>query len=229
MIFGGVPRDEAGAAGGPCIAAILLAAGRSTRMGAGNKLLAEIGGRPMVSWVAEAVLASRATAIVVVTGHQRERIKAALGDRLGDPPGDPPAAARLTLAHNPDYRAGLSTSLHRGLAALPAEVDGALVCLGDMPQISKAVIDRLIAAFDPLEGRTICLPTWRGKRGNPVLVARRFFPEMQAISGDVGARLLIGDYPEAVREVAMDDLPAGQAVLIDVDTPEALAALKPTD
>ena len=221
MIFDEVPLAEAGPARAPRIAAILLAAGRSTRMGAGNKLLAEIGGRPMVAWVADAVLASRATAVVVVTGHQRERVVAALGNQ--------PAAARLTLAHNPDYRAGLSTSLHRGLAALPAEADGALVCLGDMPQISKAVIDRLIAAFNPLEGRAICLPTWRGKRGNPVLVARRFFPEIETISGDGGARVLIEKRPEAVCEVAMDDLPAGQAVLLDVDTPEALAALKPAD
>jgi molybdenum cofactor cytidylyltransferase len=87
------------------------------------------------------------------------------------------------------------------------------------------VIDRLIAAFYPLEGRTICLPTWAGKRGNPVLLARRYFAEVQAISGDVGARALIGDYPEAVAEVAMDDLASGFGVLEDIDTPEALEAL----
>ena len=125
----------------------------------------------------------------------------------------------------PDFEAGLSTSLHRGLAALPEEAEAALVCLADMPRVSAGMLDRLIAAFDPLEGRAICLPTWGGKRGNPVLLARRFFAEIQAISGDVGAKALFGEYPEAVCEVAMDDLATGDGVLRDVDTPEGLRAL----
>ena len=99
-----------------------------------------------------------------------------------------------------------------------------IVCLGDMPRVSAAVIDRLIAAFNPLEGRAICVPTWQGKRGNPVLLARRFLPEMQAISGDIGAKALIADYPEAVAEVPMPD----DGVLLDIDTPDALTALKST-
>ena len=119
--------------------------------------------------------------------------------------------------------------MHRGLAALSEGIDGALVCLGDMPEVTAGVIDRLIAAFDPLEGRAICLPTWAGKRGNPALLARRYFAEVQAISGDVGARALIGEYPEAVAEVAMDDLASGFGVLEDVDTPEDLSALSSGD
>ena len=94
-----------------------------------------------------------------------------------------------------------------------------------MPELTAGVIDRLIAAFDPIEGRAICLPTWAGKLGNPALLARRYFAEVQAISGDVGARALIGEYPEAVSEVAMDDLASGFGVLEDVDTPEDLRAL----
>ena len=96
-----------------------------------------------------------------------------------------------------------------------------MVCLGDMPRVSPKAIDRLIAAFNPLEGRAICVPTWQGKRGNPVLFARRFFPEMLEVSGDVGARALIGEHAEVVCEVAMDD----DAVLVDVDTPEMLATV----
>ena len=202
----------------PRLAALVLAAGRSTRMGGANKLLAEVGGRPMVRHVLDQVLASQAAAVIVVTGHEREEIEAAL---LGAPGGD-----RWQLVYNPDFAAGLSTSLHRGLAALADEVDGALVCLADMPQVTAAVIDRLIAAFDPLEGRAICVPTWGGKRGNPVLLARRYFAEVQAISGDVGARALIGEHVEAVAEVAMDDLAQGSGVLVDVDTPDALSALR---
>jgi molybdenum cofactor cytidylyltransferase len=194
----------------PRVAALVLAAGRSTRMGPVNKLLADLEGRPMVVRVADAARASQAAPVIVVTGHERDRVEATL------------AGLDVTLVNNPDYAAGLSTSLHRGLAALPEATDGVVVCLGDMPRITAAVIDRLIAAFDPLEGRAICLPTWQGKRGNPVLFARRYFAEMQTISGDVGAKALIGEYPEAVCEVAMAD----DAVLSDVDTPEGLAALK---
>ncbi|MEE8226541.1 MAG: molybdopterin-binding/glycosyltransferase family 2 protein [Kiloniellales bacterium] len=206
------------AAHAPRIAAVVLAAGRSTRMGGVNKLLADVEGRAMIDRVVESVLVSQTEPVVVVTGHERARVEAALAPHV--------SSGRVRLVHNPDFAAGLSTSLHRGLAALPEEADGAVVCLGDMPGITASVIDRLVAAFDPLEGRAICLPTWRGKRGNPVLLARRFFAEMQTIAGDVGARALIGEYPEAVCEVAMEALAGGEAVLSDVDTPEALAALK---
>ena len=128
----------------------------------------------------------------------------------------------MTLVHNPDYAGGLSTSLHRGLGALPEESDGVVVCLGDMPLVGAQAIDRLIAAFSPLEGRAICIPTWQGKRGNPVLLGRQFLAELQTIAGDVGAKALIGDYPELVAEVPMPD----DAVLTDVDTPDGLARLK---
>lgn len=209
-------QDHAGALP-PRVAAVILAAGRSTRMGGINKLLAEVAGRPMVVQVAAQVLASQARPAVLVTGHEQARVRRALeAGGLGE---------GLVTVHNPDYASGLSTSLHRGLAALPPEAEAALVCLADMPRVSAGMIDRLIAAFDPLEGRAICLPTWGGKRGNPVVLARRFFAEIQAISGDVGAKALIGEYPEAVCEVAMDDLAAGDGVLRDADTPEGLRAL----
>ncbi len=198
----------------PRIAALVLAAGQSRRMGPTNKLLAEVAGKPMVVRAVEAALASQADSVIVVTGHERGRIEAAL------------AGLAVRFVHNPDYAQGLSTSLHRGLAALPAGSDGVVVALGDMPRVAPAAIDRLIAAFDPLEGRAICVPTWNGKRGNPVLFASRFLAEMQEIAGDTGARHLIGEYPDLVAEVAMDETDAGQGVLLDIDTPEALAAIE---
>jgi len=193
----------------PAIAAVVLAAGQARRMGH-NKLVAELAGKPLLRHAVEAALASQAAGVYVVTGHERERAEAAL------------AGLGVTLLHNPDYAAGLSTSLHRGLAALPAGIDGAVVLLGDMPQVSAAVIDRLLAAFDPLEGRALVVPTFQGKRGNPLLFARRFFAEVQAIKGDQGARQLLGEYPELVAEVELGD----DAVLTDIDTPEALAAAR---
>jgi molybdenum cofactor cytidylyltransferase len=206
--------EAASTAHAPRIAALVLAAGQSRRMGAENKLLAALEGQPMVAHVVRQVLASGAEPVVVITGHERERVEAAL------------AGLPVATVHNPEYAAGLSTSLRRGLAALPDEVDGVLVCLGDMPRVPAEAIGRLLAAFDPLEGRAICVPTWQGKRGNPVLFARRFMAEIQEIAGDVGARMLIGEYPDLVCEVAMDDMPAGAGVLLDVDTPQGLAAVR---
>jgi len=203
------PRDEPPAADGRRIAAIVLAAGRSTRMGGPNKLLAEIGGRPLVRFAVEEALASRAKPVIVVTGHERERVEAAL------------AGLPVGLVHNPDFAQGLGTSLRAGITAVPAEADGAIVCLGDMPQVDAALIDRLIAAFDPEKGALAVVPTIDGHRGNPVLWSRRFFPDLTAIEGDVGARHLIGRYGEAVAEI-----PVGKAALVDVDTPEALSGVK---
>ena len=193
----------------PRIAALVLAAGRSRRMGAVNKLLAEIDGKPMVAHVVAAATASKAATVVVVTGHEAERIRAILAD------------ADVPFVENPDYAEGLSTSLRAGLAALPDDIDGAVVCLGDMPRVTGALIDALIDAFEPAKGAAICVPTHRGKRGNPVLWARRFFAEMSTVTGDTGARHLIGEHADAVREVPCDD----DAVLVDVDTPEALDAI----
>jgi len=203
------PRDEPVAAA-HSVAAVVLAAGRSTRMEGSNKLLAEIGGRPLVRIAAEQALASRAKPVIVVTGHERERVEAAL---KGLP---------VRLVHNPDFAQGLGGSLRAGIAVVPAEADGAIVCLGDMPQVDAALIDRLIAAFAPDEGALAVVPTIDGKRGNPVLWSRRFFPDLMAIEGDVGARHLISRYGEAVVEVAV----AGKGALVDVDTPEALKGVK---
>lgn len=195
----------------PRIAALILAAGRSTRMGAVNKLLTEVGGEAMVAQAVRSARASQAESVLLVTGHEAEAVAARV-EGLGVD----------QVLHNPDYASGLSSSLHRGLAALPPDCDGVVVCLGDMPLVGPGVIDRLIAAYAPLEGRSICLPTWQGKRGNPVLLGRQFFAEVQAITGDVGAKALIAQYPDAVSEVPMPD----DSVLIDIDTPEALGALK---
>jgi molybdenum cofactor cytidylyltransferase len=203
------PRPETSRPG-PRIGALLLAAGQSRRMGGPNKLLAEVDGAPMAAHVARRLLASRARPIVAVLGNQAEAVDAALGK------------LPIERVRNPEFADGLSTSLKRGIAALPSDLDGVLVCLGDMPLISGRHLDRLIAAFNPLEGRAIIVPTRRAKRGNPVLWSKRFFPEMAELAGDVGAKHLIGEHAELVAEVEMDD----DAVLVDIDTPEALDALR---
>lgn len=192
----------------PSIGAIILAAGQSRRMGRVNKLLAEVDGTPMVVHVARALLASRAKPVIVVLGHQPDEVKAAL------------AGLDVGFAHNPDFAGGLSSSLKAGLAALPDEADGAVVALGDMPRVTAGDVDALIDAFEPRAGRTICVPVHDGKRGNPVLWARRYFADMAGVSGDVGARHLIGENADQVCEVERDN----PGILLDLDTPEALEA-----
>jgi molybdenum cofactor cytidylyltransferase len=204
------PREEPAVAAGRRIAAVVLAAGRSTRMGGPNKLLERIRARPLVRIAVEEALASRASEVIVVVGHQRAEVEKAL------------AGLPVRLVHNPEFAEGLGTSLKAGIAAVPAEADGVIVCLGDMPQVDASLIDRLIAAFDPDRGALVVVPTFQGKRGNPVLWARRFFPDLMTIEGDVGARHLIGRYGEAAVEVPVD----GKGAFVDIDTPQALVDLK---
>jgi molybdenum cofactor cytidylyltransferase len=205
-----LPRAQAtaeapAAARAPRIAAVVLAAGMSSRMGGRNKLLQGIGGRPMIRRSVEAVLGSGASPVIVVTGRDEGEVRAALSG-LG-----------VTFAHNPDFAGGMAGSLQAGITAVPKDADGAVVALGDMPFVTAHHIDRLIAAYDEDEGRTICVPTHDGKWGNPVLWSRRYFPEMLEITGDKGARELLHTYADKLCEVPMED----EGILRDFDTPEA--------
>ena len=197
----------------PRVAVLLLAAGRSTRMGGPNKMLAEADGQPLVVHAVKAALASQAVEVVVVLGHMAEQVKAAIDQAV-------PANSKLRFVTNPDFAEGLSTSVRTGVTALGKSIDAAIVQLGDMPGVTAALLDRLMAAFSPVEGRSICVPTVGGKRGNPVLWDRRFFVEIAQVAGDTGAKHLIGEHADVVCEVEM----TGEAAITDIDTPEALAA-----
>jgi molybdenum cofactor cytidylyltransferase len=164
----------------------------------------------MVVHAVETALAADTTSVTVVVGHQAEQVKKAL------------ANFNVSFVLNPNYDAGLSTSLKAAADVMPEEADALIVLLGDMPQVTARHVDRLIAAFNPLEGRAICVPTHEGKRGNPVLWARHFVKEMSDLRGDVGAKHLIGMNEDSVAEVEMSD----PAILRDIDTPEALAAIR---
>ncbi len=189
------------------IAAVVLAAGQSRRMQGGNKLLEPVDGQPLVLRAAAAALASEADPVIVVTGHQHEAVAAVL-DSLD-----------VRLAHNPGFPDGLSSSVHTGLSAVPPGHDGAVFLLGDMPDVDGELIDRLLAAFDPVEGRAIVVATHNGVRGNPVVFARHYFPDILRVTGDAGARHVVDSHLEAVCEIEC----ATPAPLIDLDTPEALA------
>ncbi|UFN50347.1 molybdopterin-binding/glycosyltransferase family 2 protein [Roseomonas sp. OT10] len=206
-----LPRETAARSRGTRrVAAVILAAGLSRRMGPRNKLLVpDAAGVPMVARVADHALASAAEPVIVVTGHQHEAVEQALAGRP------------LRLAHAPGHAEGLSASLRAGLAAVPEEAEGVLVLLGDMPLVSGAVLDRLIEGFDPVAGRAIVQPVHAGRPGNPVLWSREFLPEMRALSGDAGAKRLLERHAARVARVEVAD----DSVLRDFDTAESLQAL----
>ncbi len=197
-------------AGMPNVAALVLAAGQSSRMGGANKLLAEVDGVPMLLRAVNAALASKAASVTVVLGHEADKAEALLAGR------------RVNLVRNPDYAQGMSTSLHAGIGALPAEAEAAVVLLADMPRVSAVHVDRLIDAFEA-KRPAIVVPQRDGRRGNPILWPREFFAPMQAVSGDKGARGLLEENRQRIRSVEMDD----DAIHADVDTPADLRGSRP--
>jgi molybdenum cofactor cytidylyltransferase len=184
------------------IGAVVLAAGRSARM-PGNKLLLPLAGKPIVRHAVEAALASRASPVVAVTGNAAVEVAEAF------------RGLKVRTAENLVFSKGLSESLKCGIRNLPRDCDGAVILLGDMPFVRPALIDALIAAFEP---GLICVPVRDGRYGNPVLWGRKFFPELLALEGDAGAKRLLSHYREVVHPVeALDDGP-----FIDIDTLEDL-------
>ena len=191
------------------VAAVILAAGEAKRFRRSpdeTKLVAELGGKPIVRHVAEAALASRAHPTLLVTGHAHAHVLGALDGLL------------LERIHNRDPGAGLSASLKLAIGALPDTARGAVILLGDMPRIGPSLIDRLIDAFDaaPVEPLAVVLVRG-GRRGNPALLGRGLFAAVRTLQGDKGARDLI-----AARNDILE-LPVGEsAIEIDIDTREEL-------
>ena len=179
-------------------------------MGGPNKLLAELDGKKLVRIAAEQALASKASEVIVVTGHQADLVEQAL------------AGLKVKFVRNPDFTGGLASSVKSGIGAVSEHADGAVICLGDMPLIDAQLIDRLIETFAPDRGHLIAMPVSEGRRGNPVLWSRRFFRELMTLDGDVGARHLIAKHTEAVAEVPVD----GDSAFLDIDTPQALEAAR---
>ena len=192
------------------IHAVILAGGQSKRMGTKNKLLVPINGKPMIALTVETIIASKASSVAAVTGFEHQKIQGAIKN------------SNIEFIHNKNFQNGISSSVVTAIKSAPEDCSAILIGLGDMPKITVSHINKLIDAYNPLEGRAICVPTWKGKRGNPVLWARRFFPEMLQLKGDFGAKELMGKYAELVVEVEMND----NGIVIDIDTPEALEAFR---
>jgi molybdenum cofactor cytidylyltransferase len=190
------------------IAAIVLAAGASTRMGRQKLTLPMTGGRPLVRLTVEQVLAAGLDEVVVVVGGDAEAVAAAL------------ATLPVRVVVNPRYADGQSTSLRVGLDALRPGTDAAVVALGDQPLPDPDVIRRLVAAFRTT-GRPIAVPVYRDGRGNPVLFGATLFGELRGVTGDQGGRGVIARDPARVAEVPVD-----MAMPADIDTPEDYEAAR---
>ena len=183
------------------IAAVVLAAGLSRRMGQA-KLLMKVGGRAIIRYVVESVLVGGVDSVWVVTGPDVEPIEAAL------------AGIEVQIAVNPAPEEGQAGSVRTGIAALPASVDWALIALGDQPLLAPAIIPALLAARRT-SPKLIVAPRYRDGQGNPVVFRREIFPELLRLSGDQGARPIIQREPARVEWVDLD-LPMPP----DVDTPD---------
>jgi molybdenum cofactor cytidylyltransferase len=201
------PQPREGRAKAATVGAVLLAAGRSSRMGGPNKLLARFGGIPLVRRTAERLCASIAAPVTAVVGHQAGAVREAL------------AGLPLDIVENPDFAIGLAGSLKAGVRHLPASLDGVLVALADMPGVGAADYDRMIAEFRRQGGRVVVRATAGGKRGNPVILPRALLSRIEELEGDTGARHLI-----ETGGLDIVDVELGEAARVDVDTPDALAA-----
>ncbi len=190
------------------IAALVLAAGKSSRMGF-NKLLANVGGASLIARTVENIAASKVDHVIVVTGHDDDLVRQALD------------GCDVEFVYNPEFATGLASSVKAGIAQAHGN-DGALVCLGDMPLVSPDVINKMIAAFDPSAGRSLIYPLQGGNIGNPVLWGAHYFPELLALQGDRGARALISRHSEMAVAIDVGD----EGIHLDADTPEALARLR---
>lgn len=190
------------------VAAIILAAGQSKRFANGNKLLASVDGVPLLRRVLNEVEKAPVSGIVVVVAPGASDVIRAAGD----------GTWRVTVAA--DAAQGLSASLRAGIGALPPEADGALVVLGDMPDVEHTLIARLIAGFRADGQRRITCPVDKdGRRGNPVLWPKAYFARLSALTGDVGGKALIETNAANVLAVHVD----GEAAFTDIDTQDDLS------
>ena len=184
------------------IHAVLLAAGRSKRMGRTNKLLLDVDGIPLVRKSAINILNSNVAYMTVVTGFDEEKIVKAL------------SGLNVNFVKNVNFREGLSSSLKAGLTNITPSPSAVIICLADMPKIQPEHLNQLIENFDPSKGFEICIPTNKGKRGNPVLIGSRFFPHIFETSGDFGAKHVMMQHPDKIVEVEIGT----SDIHLDIDT-----------
>ena len=206
------------------VTAVVLAAGESRRMGR-NKLLLPWGETTVLGQTLDNVRASAVHNVMVVTGHEREQVEAVV--RRQSPvfgASSDLAVPSLPAINNADYAKGMLASVQTAIDALPPAIDAILVVLGDQPMVGPETINRLLVAYAATPAGLIA-PISGGRRGNPVLIDRRYFAELLALPADAAPRALLARYPDDVLAVPVAD----DAVLHDLDLPEQYARFRPED
>ena len=193
-------------------AGIILAAGASTRFGQPKQLL-RLKDKYLVEWVLDAALSAKLHQIILVLGADHREIKQALGKKCRHP--------KLHLEINPHPEKGQSSSLQRGLSSVADTFPAAMFLLADQPLVDAATLDILLQRFWAAR-KYICVPTFAGRKGNPCILSKYFYPHIMKITGDIGARQLIQANPKHVLEVDIDN----PHFFLDVDTPQDLAKIK---
>lgn len=191
------------------VSALLLCAGSSNRFGATNKLLANWQGAPLIRQTLQNVVTSAVDSTLIVTGHEHRKIRTSTENLHPD--------HTIHYLHNEAHSTGMASSLIKGVSAL-IDSDAVVVCLGDMPMVQSSTIDKLVGAFKNHPDKALYIPTYGGKRGNPVLIARRLFDSILSLTGDTGARVLARQFPDTVMEIPIDN----PQILTDIDTPDDL-------
>lgn len=186
------------------ISATIMAAGKSSRMAGKNKLLLDYGKSSIIRLVCETVIASRFDPVLIVTGFENEKIEEEL------------SGLEIKLVYNPDWENGMATSINSGIAAIPEEINGNLIALGDMPLVGSYVLEKLSSAFDSNAGKRIIYPLYNNKQGNPVIFPQKYFAEILSSTGDRGCKKILKRYPENAIGIQVDS----QEVVLDCDTPE---------
>jgi len=184
------------------ICAIVLAAGRSRRMGV-QKLLLPFGGKAVIAHIVDQLLASHVDEVRVVVGCQRKRISRELSGRT------------VSIVNNPNYKSGMLSSVRCGLSALPQQCQVVLVALGDQPSITANLIDQMLQAFATTEKR-ILVPLYHGKRGHPILFSEVYRNEILTQYDNVGLRGLLYAHTDDLFELTVKT----SVVLSDMDCPE---------
>ena len=193
-------------------AGIILAAGESTRFGQPKQLL-QLKNRYLIEWVLDAALNSKLTRVVLVLGHAHQKIQQVLGKKLNHP--------RLQIEINPHYKDGQSGSLQIGLSCVRDAVPAVMFLLADQPLVDAVTLNSLLAQFWSSH-KNICVPTFAGRMGNPCILSRHFYPQIMQISGDIGARRIVGANPQQVQKVQIQN----PHFFLDVDRPADLEKIK---
>jgi molybdenum cofactor cytidylyltransferase len=199
------------------ISSIMLAAGQSSRMKDENKLTKEIKGIPLINYSVKNILASAVDEIIIVTGHEKEKIENIVGEHK-----------KIKYVYNKDFKNGMSSSIKTGLLSVSKKADAFFICLGDMPNVSQNIYNKLIKSrfnynkkLKREYKKEILIPTYEGKEGNPILFSKFMKNEIMLISGDLGAKKIIELNKNKILNVPFNN----QGITLDFDTKDHFNSL----